>query len=732
MLPGVARVNISGIEDIDWRSVGWRGNVSPVPVVYMGTPGMTRKAVIHLVNPASGTCEAIVKVPLTEAAGAAILREADVLTTLADEDYTCAPRLLFVDEERGVATQTALNGKPGGRRFTAAYWELLRSLMLPGESTTMAGHAAEWQEQLLWAVGCEADISVMTAALSELCDPRPLPACWVHGDFTPWNMRHLPDGTVALLDWEEAQRGGLPLQDAFHFFHMQDFLFGSRPAVHSTDIGRFAKTIGISTEQCRKLEIAYLAHAYLQRRTAGAPEHCEYLLETLQIVLKHSHKRPAPVIENPAQRSREWARVVPFPQPSSIRSELFAAVIAQLNLAEIPYCVLGGHENHAENSSSDVDFMFYPRDMRRIAPLLAQAAQSAGARLVQAMPHETSACYFVMAKDDGSEIGYFDPDSAGDYRRQGRLWLSAEKVLAGRRRCKELYVPAVPDAFTYYLIKKVLKQSVADFQLRRLCHLYQRDCANCRNEISKFWSVATVRDMERALVASDLAWFQTAMPRLLAELTASAAAENLAARVVQRLRDGWRMLGRALHPTGMSVLVCGGNGKQQSEIAEGILRQLAPAFRRVTDLEFQPAGASSLVTGLRLAKKALAARLRSTLVVIHVADGSMLNPRMSRFAAELLFRPDLIFVLTDGEAQMLSVAKRGTDFGGAARRDRVVYLNRGLSPERNMQQASRSILAWLAARQERRLRLKHGPVPESNRGPLAGKLGQPVAIRWPQ
>ena len=103
----------------------------------------------------------------------------------------------------------------------------------------------------------------MTAALSELCDFHRLPACWVHGDFAPWNIRHLPDGMVALLDWEDAQRSGLPLQDAFHFLHMQDYLFGARPAAHSSGLESFAKASGISPAHCRKLEIAYLAHIVL-------------------------------------------------------------------------------------------------------------------------------------------------------------------------------------------------------------------------------------------------------------------------------------------------------------------------------------------------------------------------------------------------------------------------------------------------------------------------------------
>ena len=726
-LPAVTRVYIPGVQNIDWRSVGWSGNASPVPLIYIGTPGISRKAVIHLVNAASGSCDVIVKAPLTEAARVAIVREADVLTTLADEDYTCAPRLLCVDQERGVAAQTALNGKVGSRKLTDSYWVLLRSLMLPGESTAIVGHAAEWGEQLLWAVGREGDISVMTAALSELCDPDPLPACWVHGDFAPWNIRHLPDGKVVLLDWEDGQRGGLPLQDAFHFLHMQDYLFGARPAVHATGIEPFARTIGIPPEQCRKLEIAYLAHSYLQRLAAGEAKHSEYLLETLRVVLQERHQLPAPTIHFPVRRSPELAEITMFSQPSRIRSDLFAAVIAQLNWAEIPYCVLSGHESHG-NSSSDVDFMFLPRDAYRVAPLLAQAARGTGARIIQAMRHETSACYFVIAKNDGSEIGYFDPDCATDYRAQGRLWLSAEKVLARRRRCKGLYVPAVPDEFTYYLVKKVLKQSIADFQLRRLRHLYQRDPAKCREEILKFWSVTTVREVERALVASDLAWFRARMPGLLAELKASDPVEGLARRVAQKLLDRIRLVGRALRPTGMSVLVCGGEKKQQSAIVEGLLDQLAPAFRRTANLQDYPTLAVGLVPSLRLARKVLAARLLSTLVVSATGEGKLLTRDACPFTARMLCRPDLIFVLAGGEAKTFSGASCDADYSSTAGHNRTIYLSVRLSTEQNVQRASRTILRWLAARQERRLSPKGGHSADSSADSLAETLREPSGL----
>ena len=66
----------------------------------------------------------VVKVPLAEAARQAILREADMLATLAEEKYACAPRLLYVDRAFGIATQTFIPGMPtSGRRFSVECWD---------------------------------------------------------------------------------------------------------------------------------------------------------------------------------------------------------------------------------------------------------------------------------------------------------------------------------------------------------------------------------------------------------------------------------------------------------------------------------------------------------------------------------------------------------------------------------------------------------------------------------
>jgi len=52
-----------------------------------------------------------------------------------------------------------------------------------------------------------------------------VPTMLVHGDFTPWNMRHNLKVGYVLVDWEWADFAGLPAYDLLHFQFSDDRLF---------------------------------------------------------------------------------------------------------------------------------------------------------------------------------------------------------------------------------------------------------------------------------------------------------------------------------------------------------------------------------------------------------------------------------------------------------------------------------------------------------------------------
>jgi hypothetical protein len=268
---------------VDWASLGWRWDEPPIPVIYVGTPGFRRKAVVHLVEKDSRQCRAVVKVPLTDGAKLSILHEADALVTLESERFERSPRLLHVDRQRGISTQSFVEGRTGTRQLTADSWRLLESMLLPGKSTSLTEFAETLRRDIDSECQEAAEIKTLKAAVNELRDDSPLPACWEHGDFAPWNIKCSPGNGCVLFDWEDAQRNGLPLQDAFHFLHMQDCLFGGRPKLHAAEVHPAASELGVSTRLCGKLEIAYLAAGYIRCQKQGNRKRASFLLATLEM-----------------------------------------------------------------------------------------------------------------------------------------------------------------------------------------------------------------------------------------------------------------------------------------------------------------------------------------------------------------------------------------------------------------------------------------------------------------
>ena len=66
-------------------------------------------------------------------------------------------------------------------------------------------------------------------------------------------------------------------------------------------------------------------------------------------------------------------------------------------------------ENYPDAGDSDVDFMVRPQDAGTIAGLLREVARRTDALLVQAIQHETTAWYFVLAKQVGGAVAYLHP-----------------------------------------------------------------------------------------------------------------------------------------------------------------------------------------------------------------------------------------------------------------------------------------------------------------------------------
>ena len=267
------------IADIDWRTIGWRRPFDPEPLIYLGTPGPRRKAIVHLIDPTSHACELIVKVPMTEAAKTASRHEAQILVQLQQEGFAAAPRLVERDDAAGIASQTVVKGSPCGLKFSREVAVLAQSLHGRGERVSLLNAADSAQPLLLRAEISEADGRELRRALEIMSDNSELPAVRIHGDFAPWNIK-LQNGAAVLVDWEDSQSCGLPLHDAYHFVHMSRCLFGRRPQPVWQEL-RFRYGFSLTASQRRKLELAYLVHTAV-REPQPEQTYITYLLATLR------------------------------------------------------------------------------------------------------------------------------------------------------------------------------------------------------------------------------------------------------------------------------------------------------------------------------------------------------------------------------------------------------------------------------------------------------------------
>ena len=320
----------------------------------------------------------------------------------------------------------------------------------------------------------------------------------------------------------------------------------------------------------------------------------------------------------------------PVAAATSIRARFCDAVFESLNATQVRYCVPGG--DRAYNfADSDLDLVIHPDNGPEIAALLKSAAQRADGHLVQAIQHETNACYYVLARQESEEIGFLNPDFITDYRRQGRLWLRADELLRSRKLVDgALYVPSPDGELLYYLIKKVLKQSISEAQWKKLRDLYGAGRCGLRLEMQRFWQPVTAKAIEEAIQTDNFPWFRANLGPLLAELLRSPWQETATQRLWQRAQSAARYWRRLVQPTGLLVRVVGGTVSQRAKLAQSLTRKLAPAFRHTWVVPDRLGSASSIAT--------LRALVRSTLVL----DFDHAVPlRPGTKGVEVLWRKDL-------------------------------------------------------------------------------------------
>jgi hypothetical protein len=254
-------------------------------VAYIGNIFPTRKALIFFVD-ANANVQAVTKVPIYPAAKAAILNEAKILTKL--QERLALPKVLFSDEEQGIAAQSWMQGANVSRRFGEEHLEVLSELASETAHVRLSDCREELEERVARLTGVDSEL--FKRALSLLEAPDEMSACIEHGDFAPWNFRRLADGPLTLIDWEWAVEKGFPWQDVCRYFYLQDFLFRE-----GADVWKILRTNPLLKEYCRRFElpgaavrgltIRYLVRYLCEEHAEGNHDRVDYATHKIREVL---------------------------------------------------------------------------------------------------------------------------------------------------------------------------------------------------------------------------------------------------------------------------------------------------------------------------------------------------------------------------------------------------------------------------------------------------------------
>ena len=269
---------------------------------------------------------------------------------------------------------------------------------------------------------------------------------------------------------------------------------------------------------------------------------------------------------------------------------LFSRIVALFDQAQVPYCITHGYETYPEVIGSDVDLVMpraFVRD--RLAKLLDGNAELLGARIVQWL-HEDTYYIVLMGREADGSLAHLCLDISVDYTLKDRLFLTADEVLASRRRHGAFWVPSVEIEFACLLLRRMAKGRLDEAQAGRLSELYREDPAAADEQIARFFPAGSVRLLREASRSGEWDDVRGEMVKIRTGLLARATRRDLGGVSVRNIGRSFRRLDRHARPRhGLHVVFLGPDGAGKSSIVRSVKQDLAPAFFATNARSFPPA-----------------------------------------------------------------------------------------------------------------------------------------------
>lgn len=437
---------------------------------------------------------------------------------------------------------------------------------------------------------------------------------------------------------------------------------------------------------------------------------------------------------------------------------LAIALFRFLDEEGIAYCVVGDSRSFPQHIHSDIDIVAEQSAIPTLAEKIYKFSFLFDIKLIQCLQHEHNAQYFVMswADTDGKPL-FLIPDVCGNYFRRGKLFLKANELLTGRipatdedGQPKGFFVPSPPMEFIYYLLKRIDKESIDNYQGSHLSAQWALDPVGAKLQLKRFWSEEAVINL-LATAAEKNNW-STIQKSIKSFRDLMNIHQQMSWSPKAWLSEMHRKIKRVFQPSGFIVAFVGPDGSGKSSVISACEPLIAPAFRRTATMHLRPRiGAIGSSSGAVTDPHAKAPRgkaaslakifyfamdyavgywikirpliMRSTCIIFDRYYHDILaDPRryryggpmwVARMVRHILPGPDL-WVVMDAPAQVLQSRKQEVTFEETARQreaylkfvedeNNVVVLDASRPLDTVVPQGANAILDKLAARTKRRL-----------------------------
>lgn len=266
------------------------------------------------------------------------------------------------------------------------------------------------------------------------------------------------------------------------------------------------------------------------------------------------------------------------------KQDLFNKLIYILKENHVNYAIVGNTDDYPTSIGSDIDIVI-PRKEIGLFHKIIWAIQDSQTMVVQMIQHEIVAFYYVIMHFSDNKIECIQPDVCTDYYRHGKLLMTADYLLKGKREAKQggFCVLSSEKEFIYYILKKIDKMQISDLQFQHLRRVYAESPTLCKKELLEIWSEGQSSIIIDAIENNNIEMIINNIELLQ---------RGIHQKKTQNLDDFVKNLllkcKRIIYPTGMTIGVMGPDGVGKTTVMMQVEKDIHPAFRRIQRFHFCP------------------------------------------------------------------------------------------------------------------------------------------------